>query len=44
MFIDNETQKEGKMLSTLSEDAQKIFKVLNIPLERATVLKPASCA
>jgi hypothetical protein len=33
-FIDKETQKEGHMPSSLTEDAKKIFEALNISLDR----------
>jgi uncharacterized protein YlaN (UPF0358 family) len=36
-FIGKDIQKEGQMPSVLSEDAKKIFKVLNISLERTTM-------
>jgi transposase len=41
MFFEQKgTDKSGKMESMLSEDAEKIFKILEIPLERATSLTP----
>jgi transposase len=43
-FIDNQTQKEAQMLSTLSSDAEKIFRILNLPLERTANLKTSCCA
>ena len=42
-FIDKETQKEGFMLSALSDDAEKIFEVLNISLERNSLMHPQCC-
>lgn len=33
-FEDKDSQKEGKMESILSEDVEKIFNILNIPIER----------
>jgi transposase len=44
IFEDESTKREGKMQSALSLDAEKIFQVLEISLERRTVLKTACCA
>jgi transposase len=39
IFEDTESNKTGKMESALSEDAEKIFKVLKIPTDRLTKMK-----
>ena len=39
IFEDESTGREGLMRSVLSEDAQKIFQTLGIPIERTTILK-----
>ena len=36
IFEDEDSNKKGTMESSLSEEAEKIFKVLNIPMERST--------
>lgn len=38
VFKEKVSERTGKMESVLSEDSEKIFKVLEIPLERVTVL------
>ena len=44
IFEEKETLKEGKMESALSEDAQKIFKLLGLPIDRVTSLNQKCCA
>lgn len=39
IFEDEESKKEGRMESSLTEDALKIFDVLKIEAERKTVIK-----
>lgn len=43
-FVDKETQKEGLMPSTLSDDAEKIFTVLSISLNRSSISISQGCA
>jgi hypothetical protein len=43
-FEDKETNQEGKMESALSEDAENIFTVLGLPIERFTSMKTVCCA
>jgi transposase len=38
IFEEKDTNKEGQMKSALSENAQKIFKLLGLPTDRATSL------
>ena len=38
-FEEEGTDKQGRMLSTISEDAQNVFRVLKLTLERATTCK-----
>lgn len=44
LFEEKTTKREGKMESGLSEDAQKIFKLLELPLDRAASLSQKCCA
>ena len=43
-FDDGSEESEGKMPSTLTEDAKQIFRVLKIPTERHTTMEPKCCA
>ena len=42
-FEDKSLKREGEMQSSLSPDAEKIFQVLGIPIERSVTLKPECC-
>lgn len=42
-FEESNTQKKGEMLSTLSEDAEKIFNVLGISINRSTSILDRCC-
>ena len=44
IFEDRSNNKEGIMQSALSEDAKKIFQVLEISTERGTILQTECCA
>lgn len=44
VFEEKDTHREGKMKSALSEDAEKIFKLLGLPVDRATSLGQKCCA
>lgn len=44
VFEEKDTNKQGKMESALSEDAEKIFKLLELPLNRSTSLTTPCCA
>jgi transposase len=44
MFEERDTNKQGKMESALSEDAEKIFKLLELPINRSTSLTAPCCA
>lgn len=44
IFEDKSTKREGKMQSALPPDAEKIFQVLGISIERGTLLKTECCA
>jgi transposase len=44
VFEERDTNKEGKMESVLSEDAQKIFKLLELPTDRVTNINSKCCA
>ena len=44
IFEEKDTNREGKMESALSEDAQKIFKLLGLPIDRKTSLDQKCCA
>lgn len=44
IFEDQSTKRVGKMQSILTPDAEKIFQVLGISIERATSLEIACCA
>lgn len=44
MFEEKDTNKQGKMESALSEDAEKIFKLLDLPIGRSTSLTTPCCA
>ena len=39
IFKDNSLKREGEMQPTLSADAEQIFQVLGIPMERGVLLK-----
>lgn len=44
IFEDKSTEREGKMQSALSPDAEAIYRVLGIPTERETSLQAGCCA
>ena len=44
VFEERGTNKQGKMESALSEDAEKIFKLLELPIKRTTSLTSPCCA
>jgi len=44
IFEEQSTKKEGKMESVLSSDAEKIFQVLGLSIERKTSIKTECCA
>jgi len=44
IFEEKDTNKEGRMESILSDDAQKIFKLLGLRVDRATTLGQKCCA
>ncbi|HSX38811.1 MAG TPA: IS1634 family transposase [Chlamydiales bacterium] len=44
VFEEKDTHREGKMESALSEDAEKIFKLLGLPIARTTSLGQKCCA
>ncbi len=44
IFEDKSSQREGKMQSSLPLDAEKIFQVLGISIERNTILNTECCA
>ena len=44
IFEEQSTKKEGRMESALSSDAEKIFEVLDLSIERKTSIKPECCA